>query len=570
MSRIQILPLSIQEKIAAGEVVERPASVVKELVENSMDAGAQQIFIKIEEGGIAKIRVEDNGFGMNSEELPFAFTRHATSKIQGEEDLFSIHTLGFRGEALPSIAAVSQVEVWSMARGETDGCWMRLEGGKIAKTGPVGFPGGTTVEVSQLFYNTPARRKFLKSPSTEFSHIAERVKRLALSQRKIGIHFEHNQKVIWDIPAHFGWEQRCQILMTSNEWVEWVSLQTDSGGFSMEGFLSRHPFSLPQPREIHFFVNGRPVRDRILQKALLEACREVWPVGHYPAALVHVTLPSSQVDVNVHPAKQEVRFLRPSEIYDKVYQTVRGSLSAKTFYPSFQEKSSQVAEPAFTGWGELKSPEGSPSRMHSLSEVPLILSSKGYFSSLEIIGQIGGTYLVCEGAEGMVVIDQHAAHERVVFMKLKKTWSQGTLLKEPLLVPEVIDLSIEKIALVQEQKAFLNQLGFEIDLFGEKSIIVKTIPVLLSQGDASCLFEKIVERLQLDLGAPVENEKIESLLATIACHSAIRAHDRLLEPTLRSLLEEMDRTEFSYACPHGRPSVHKISFSEVEKWFERR
>jgi DNA mismatch repair protein MutL len=560
MSQIQVLPPSIQEKIAAGEVVERPASVVKELVENSLDAGARQISIKIEGGGVEKIRVQDDGLGIDSEDLPIAFTRHATSKIQGEEDLFSIHTFGFRGEALPSIAAISKVEVWSTIRGGGSGYRMRIEGGRSVGADPVGFPEGTAIEVRDLFYNTPARRKFLKSPSTEFSHIAEIVKRLALSQKEVGIHFEHNQKTVWDVLARFGLEQRCQMLMASNELVEWRPIQSDSAPFCIEGFLSKHPFSLPHSREIHLFVNRRPVRDRILQKALLEACGEVWPSGHYPAALVHVTIPASQVDVNVHPAKHEVRFLRPSEVYNKIYQTVRSSLSARTFSPpsfSFQGEARQVAEPALAGWGTFP-----------LQEIPLI-SSKGDFGSLKILGQVGGTYLVCEGEEGVVVIDQHAAHERVVFMRLKKAFSQGTFQKEPLLVPEVIDFSPEKIALIQEQREFLGELGFEIEPFGGKSIVVKTVPTVLSQGEATRIFEGIVERLRLDLTVSEKDEKIEHILATLACHSAIRAHDRLSEPTIRSLLEEMDRTDFPYACPHGRPSVHKIPFSEVGKWFER-
>jgi DNA mismatch repair protein MutL len=570
------LPDSLAAQIAAGEVIERPASVVKELVENSLDAGAREISVWVEGSGLSLIRVSDDGGGIPAAELPLAVERHATSKLAGEADLWRISTLGFRGEALPSIGSVSKLEILSRARSTQGGCKLRVEAGKAGEPLEAGCSMGTTVEVRDLFFNTPARRKFMKSPATELSHICDVINHAALANRMVHFRLYNQGSLLCDYPGVDLPDRLCQVLgreiaagMGRFAWTK--------GDLKLSGFLSKAPSSFPGTRYLTAYVNRRFVRDRVLTHAILQGYETLLMKGRYPAAVLYLEIPFKDVDVNVHPAKHEVRFRRQSEIHDAVVEAVRDGLRSQAKVPTVtlpgagREPCGTVRDPmGFYGvqpWiGD--APAQSVHFVVRPSEEPP-LASHGFFSSLEVLGQLLGCYLVCSSARGMALIDQHAAHERVAFERMRRRLAHGEIERQNLLIPQVLDLPAGEAALLEQRLDLLDRAGFRIEKFGRHEFVIRTSPALLPAGDyREALHRMIAEVAEIGESDSLR-EGLEDRLATIACHSVIRAHRKLEKDEIRGLLADLDQIDFATQCPHGRPVLIELSEQQLERMFRR-
>jgi len=568
-------------RIAAGEVVERPASVVKELVENSLDAGASEIFISIEKSGTALIRVIDNGEGMEPEDLALAVERHATSKLKEDEDLFRIATLGFRGEALPSIGSIAKMDIVSRPQGAASGQRVRVEGGRKDEIRAAPSSQGTTIEIRDIFFNTPARRKFLKSPATELSHICDVVNRLALANPKVHFRLQHDGRTVADFVAVSEYKDRLQQVLgrevakglTPFEWH-----QTDTATLSVHGYLSSAPTSFPNARHLYTFVNNRYVRDKILTHAVLQGYDTLLMKGQYPAVILFLDIPFIEVDVNVHPAKYEVRFRRQSDVHDAVFRAIHQALRAEAKAPSAQAGPSPLT--IFTGVRDapLRYPVAAatgyfdPAQSREVFIVPPpagLVPQSGFFSSLTILGQILGCYLVCASNQGLALIDQHAAHERVAFEKLRHQLDDGKVATQSLLIPQSVELSAGEMMLVERKLDVLERFGFSLVPFGPGAYAITTAPALLPEGDYSQLVRQMVAELaEVDTSARLR-QRLEERLATMACHSVIRANRKLESDEMRALLRELDQIEFATQCPHGRPVLLEFSRDELERMFKR-
>jgi DNA mismatch repair protein MutL len=577
--KIQVLSREMASRIAAGEVVERPASVVKELVENSIDAAATEITISIEKSGTSLIRVSDNGEGMAPEDLMLAIERHSTSKLRTDEDLFRISTLGFRGEALPSIASVSRFEITSRQAGSESGYRLQVDDGSNAGPHMAAAASGTTVELKDLFYNVPARRKFLKSLVTEFSHICDVVNRMALAYPQVHFHLEHNGRTLIDFVAVHQLRDRLDQVLGSEVAKTLRPLESRQGGLSVSGYLSAAPTSFPNSRHLITFVNRRYVRDKILTHAVLHGYETLLMKGQYPAVVLLLDVPFDEVDVNVHPAKYEVRFRRQSEIHEAVARAIRQALrveaqqpSARSFAP-WPQSSSAVMEAALpyanSVFSSAESINAGPSREVFAFPNQASQLRAGFFSSLNVLGQILGCYLVCSSSQGLALIDQHAAHERVAFERLRKQMRANAVERQTLLLHQVIELSAGEMMLLEKQLDALERYGFTLELFGPNSYAVSAVPALLPEGD----YRPVVRQMVAELAEVDKSEKLgqhlEERLATIACHSVIRANRQLEMDEMRALLRDLDDTEFATQCPHGRPVLLEFSREELERMFKR-
>ena len=576
--KIQILSAEMANRIAAGEVVERPASVVKELVENSIDAGASQITISLEKSGSSLIRVTDNGEGMAAEDLALAVERHSTSKLRSDEDLFKIVTLGFRGEALPSIASVARLEITSRQSGSETGYRLQVNGGIKGEPHMAAAAIGTTVEIKDLFYNVPARKKFLKTPGTEFSHVCDVVNRMALAYPQIHFRLAHNGKTLSDFVAVHEVRDRLEQVLGCELAKSLRPFDARHGGLSVSGMLSGAPTSFPNTRHLITFVNRRYVRDKILTHAVLHGYDTLLMKGQYPAVLLLLEIPFEDVDVNVHPAKYEVRFRRQSEAYEAVAHAIRGALKLNAREPLgrnftlLRQSSAAVMESslpypsAATG---AATPFDSPPSREVFAMPTLSRSQDGYFSSLNVLGQILGCYLVCASAQGLALIDQHAAHERVAFERLRKQLRNSTVERQALLLHQVIELSAGEAMLLEKQLGLLERCGFTLEPFGPHSYAVTAVPALLPEGD----YRSVVRQMVAELAEVDKSEKLgqhlEERLATIACHSVIRANRQLEMHEMRALLRDLDQTDFATQCPHGRPVLLEFSREELERMFKR-
>jgi len=570
------LPDSWAARIAAGEVVERPASVVKELVENSLDAGAKEISVWMEGSGIDLIRVADDGDGIRAEELPLAVERHATSKLSEEADLWRISTLGFRGEALPSIGSISKLEIVSRARNGEAGCRLRVEGGNAGQPEPAGCSVGTTVEVRELFFNTPARRKFLKAPATELSHVCDVIHHAALAYREVHIRLYNQGGLLCDYPGGVELQDRLRQVLGREIAEGMVPFGWSRGELKIGGFLSKAPSSFSTTRYLTAYVNRRFVRDRVLTHAILHGYETLLMKGRYPAVVLYLEMPFKDVDVNVHPAKQEVRFRRQSEIHDAVSEAVKEGLrkEAKGPQPLLAEETGErrslvYETPAAYG---LRSSVGGP----PVQRVEFIqpqdqprFARDGFFSSLEVMGQLLGCYLVCFSSRGLIVIDQHAAHERVAFERMRRQLGNGELERQNLLIPQVLELPAGEAALLEQRLELLDRVGFGVEKFGRDAYVIRTAPALLPAGDYREALRRMIAEIA-EVGESGElREGLEDRLATIACHSVIRAHRKLEKEEIRALLEDLDRIDFATQCPHGRPVLIELSEEQLEKMFRR-
>jgi DNA mismatch repair protein MutL len=575
--KIQILSDEMASRIAAGEVVERPASVVKELIENSIDAGATEIFVWIEKSGTSVIRVTDNGAGMAPEDLALSVERHATSKLQQDDDLFRIATLGFRGEALPSISSVSKLDICSRPLGATTGYGLSIAGGKKNEIRPAATAFGTTVEIRDIFFNTPARRKFLKSPATELSHICDVINRMALARPRVHFRLQHDGRTVADyVPVSNGKDRLDQVLGAEIA-KELIAFRWGPGEVTVHGYLSAAPTSFPNARYLYTFVNHRYVRDKVLTHAVLHGYETLLMKGQYPAVILFVDIPFAEVDVNVHPAKYEVRFRRQSDVHEAVSRAIRQALRQEAKAPA--PRISRMPMSPFSGVHESPLPYAGSSfsqsglslRREELFVLPPRAEPKGegFFSSLHVIGQVLGCYLVCSSPHGLVLIDQHAAHERIAFEKLRRQMDDGKVEGQNLLIPQTVELSGGEMMLLEHKLNVLESFGFFLEAFGPGSYAITAVPALLPEGDYRQVVRQMVAELaEVDTSARLR-QHLEDRLATIACHSVIRANRSLEIDEIRVLLRELDQIEFASQCPHGRPVLIEISRDELDRMFKR-
>jgi DNA mismatch repair protein MutL len=573
------LPDSWAARIAAGEVVERPASVVKELIENSLDAGAREISVWIEAGGVSLIRISDDGEGISEEDLPLAVERHATSKIRDETDLWNIATLGFRGEALPSIGSVAKLEITSRPRNASIGYRIAVDGGHAGGIIGAGCAAGTTVEVRDLFFNIPARRKFLKSPGTELSHICDVVNHAALAHSDVHFRLHNQGKLLCEYPAGIGAADRLAQVFGRDIARGMTPFSWTSGELNIHGFLSTAPSSFPSTRYLTAYVNRRYVRDRVLTHAILHGYETLLMKGRYPAVVLQLAIPYKDVDVNVHPAKHEVRFRRQQEIHEVVSSAVKEGLRAKAKAPAaaamhWADRPATlpiaVRDAAEPYVATALSPQSlTPAEIIRVETVPPLVNS-GFFSSLEVFGQLLGCYLVCASARGLAVIDQHAAHERVAFERMRREVAEGALERQNLLIPQVIDLPPGEAALLQQRLDVLERVGFTVEPFGGSGeFVIRSAPALFPSGDYREAIRRMIAEIS-EIGASGElDANLEERLATIACHSVIRANRKLEREEIRALLHDLDQIDFATQCPHGRPVLIELSEGELEAMFRR-
>lgn len=555
---IRVLPPEVASKIAAGEVVERPASVVKELVENSLDAGATEVKVEVFRGGTGLIKVADNGCGIPSGEVELAFARYATSKISSAQDLSRIKTLGFRGEALASIAAVSKVTMITRPREEPIGVMIRVEGGKIVRKEPKGAPVGTTVSVESLFYNVPARRKFLKHPATESAHITEVVIHYALAYPEVKFTLLKEGQLSFQSPGLGSMREVLARVYGAEIAGVLLELESSEGPLKLHGYIG--PPSLHKPQRSHsFFVNRRWVQDSLLSKALLEAYHGFLPSGRYPVAVISLEMDPSLVDVNVHPTKREVRFRNPEEIFQAFQKAVRRLiLSHQT---SFAVSSLPVS-PVGSGAEQKPFPIPQPKPARPLE--PALPLTKT-LPLLRVLGQVGLTYIVAEGPDGLYLIDQHSAHERVIYEKLKKD-REKAIPSQCLLEPIPVELTPHQSDLVEFLLPSLKEMGFDMEEFGPNTWLVRAVPAPFASRDVREAVAGFVETLSSGGTEHLEGDKV---LATLACHCAVRAGDPLSIEEMRMLVQEMESLDIMQTCPHGRPTVVHISIERLAKEFGR-
>ncbi|MEQ9081004.1 MAG: DNA mismatch repair endonuclease MutL [Sandaracinaceae bacterium] len=596
--RIRVLDDALADQIAAGEVVERPASVVKELLENAIDAEATTIRIEIAAGGTREIRITDDGTGMDPEDAALAVRRHATSKIARLEDLNAIGTLGFRGEALPSIASVSRFELLTRSRDAVAGTRVRVEGGADAEIREVGCAPGTTVSVRELFYNVPARRKFLKSIGTESARITEVCKRAALAHPDVRLLlFRDGRRNLELLPSESAAQRATMVF--GNERLNTVEGSRD--GVSVLALLGAPERARAGAGGLHLFVNRRPVKDRALSRAVSFAYGSVLPPGRYPVGVVYVELDPNEVDVNVHPQKAEVRFARGREVLDAITRTLASGLGTSAWAgpgargggfwnqrlggapPSPPPSPSTTSEP--DPWGLSGAADG-PAAFENASHEPRpyapdlfegavpfepptlppdLLGETGFFASLRVLGQMRKMLIVCEGQDGLHIIDQHAADERVRYDQLRRTHRDRAVATQRLLMPERVELSEEEVVICEEQREALLAVGLDVVPLGERSVAVHAVPALVKRASPETLMRDVLAELSRS-GERAFGDRVDMALATMACHGSIRAGDPLSVEECRALLAKMDRVEdFGGHCPHGRPVVFSVSFGDLER-----
>ncbi len=571
---IQQLPNHLINQIAAGEVVERPASVVKELVENSLDAGASNVYVDILAGGQKLIRIRDDGAGIVQDELELALSRHATSKISSLDDLESVVSLGFRGEALPSIASVSRLSMCSRTSSGDTAWQLEANGGDVCEAKPAAHPVGSTIEVHDLFYNTPARRRFLKTERTEFGHIEKWMKRLALSRPDVGFTVTHNRRTVLQLlPAATDEERLLRVGKILGEQFaqQAVYIASEADGIAVSGWLGLPTFNRSQPDMQYWFVNGRSIGDKTLAHAARHAYRDVLFHGRYPAYILSLTLDPATVDANAHPAKHEVRFRDARKVHGVVSQAVAVALRETKPGGHAQAPTSMPQGPAFEQSAMRLSTSGHVSRA-SIAET---LSAYQAMTPGEIppmgfaIAQLAGTYVLAENANGLIVVDMHAAHERILYEKLKKNFDNSEVVRQPLLVPTTVSVSESEAELVVESAEIFEKIGLVVDRAGPTSLVVREVPALLRDSDVESLLRDVLA----DLAEAGQSNRVEDalhdFLATMACHHSVRANRILSLQEMNALLREMEITKRADQCNHGRPTWTAITMVDLDRIFMR-
>lgn len=627
--RIHVLDPRLANQIAAGEVVERPSSVTKELIENAIDAGSQRIEVEIEQGGARLIKVRDDGIGIGEEDLPLALARHATSKISSLEDLEGVSSLGFRGEALASISSVSRLELVSNAEEDPRQGWRVVAEGRgmEARVTPAPHPRGTSVSVRDLFFNTPARRKFLRTEKTEFAHVEEAFRRQALSRYDIAWVLKHNQKVVHQLPqgnSPASRERRIASLLGKNFIEHARYIEREAGGLRLSGWVGLPTHSRSQADQQYFFVNGRVVRDRLVAHAVRQAYRDVLYNGRHPVFVLYLELDPDVVDVNVHPTKHEVRFRDGRMVHDFLYSSLHHCLAASR--PAEEDEPNEEA--ATTGEGEsvssvataseasrwqqqgmalseaperhpgaervrrfmqgyqalhpdheetLLTPQPSPPSSRPVAsevrEAPLTMPDHDATSAPPLgfaLGQLHGVYILAQNAQGLVLVDMHAAHERIVYERMKNQLAAAKGIDtQPLLVPVSLAASRSEVATAESERDAIAQLGVELDVAGPETLLVRQLPALLAQADPEALVREMLEELSRYGRTHQVEARIHELLSTMACHGSVRANRRLTLDEMNALLRDMERTERSDQCNHGRPTWTQMSMKALDRLFLR-
>jgi DNA mismatch repair protein MutL len=614
---IRVLPGELVDQIAAGEVIERPASVVKELVENSLDAGASRIEVDIERGGIGLVRVRDDGRGIESQELALALARHATSKIASLEDLEAVTTLGFRGEALPSIGSVSRLRILSRTASADRGAEIAIEGGAQASPKPAAHPTGTTVEVRELFYNVPARRKFVKSEATELGHIARLLERLALSRFDVSFRLRHGTRVILDVPALEGagteLERLSEVLGT--DFTDGaVAVSHAAGPVMLSGWAGLPTRSRAQPDWQFWFVNARSVRDRLLMNAVRLAYRDVLYHGRYAAYVLYLTLDPKLVDVNAHPGKLEVRFRDSRQIHEFVFRALERALegtspqvgaapAAGTLQAAGALHAAGIEEPAAATPRSAAGGGGGQELLTTAGLRPAVAPSLPFYSPSRdpwaiaalirdsgsadapradgpspgddehplgtAIAQLHGVYILAQTPGGLVLVDMHAAHERVLYEKLKAERARGTVASQLLLEPIAVAVKPHELEALLEQREEWTQAGFEIDALSDTHLALRRVPAFLPTAEIPRIVRAVVHDLTLDADTHHLEGVADRMLGSLACRSAIHANRRLSLPEMNALLREMEDTERANQCNHGRPTWTRLTLQQLDQLFLR-
>lgn len=589
--KITVLPEEVASKIAAGEVIERPSSIVKELLENAVDAGSTDIAVDLRGGGKEAIRIVDNGSGIGSQDVPVAFERHATSKILTVEDLYGVRSFGFRGEALPSIAAVSRVEMATRRRGDVEGTRIVVENGAVLASEAVGCPEGTTITVSRIFDSLPVRKKFLRQDATEQGHCLDIIVRVLLPHRRVRARVTAGSRTLLEIPRTESLRDRIVLLLGSDLRNHLVPVEADAPGMRLAGFVSRPDFTRSSMRSMFFYVNGRYVRDVLLSQAVMNAYRNLLEARKYPACAVFVELPPDALDVNVHPAKLEVRFRRPQDVRELIQRGLAEALSG------VRPTAGAHAAPGVARWQAVPGRTGVSEalRRYSLSagiaaaspsppdrpveDVPDFSPDPGdlftqgtaprqplLFSSLDYLGQVDGTYLVFATPGLMILLDQHAAHERILYETLKAS-KGGKLAVQILLIPEVLEMSPGDFQRLMASRDLLLVAGVEVEPFGENTAVVKSVPALLGETDVRALVRDILDGIT-DSGMP-QDEKRNRIFIRMACRGAIKARQPLGPDEVKRLCRDLDGIPFASNCPHGRPVFIELPAAVIERLFKR-
>jgi DNA mismatch repair protein MutL len=622
MQKIKLLSPRLANQIAAGEVVERPSSVVKELLENSIDAGATRLDIDIEDGGIKLIRIRDNGCGIEKDDLPLALSRHATSKIYELDDLEAVATLGFRGEALASISSVARLALISSTQ-ENDSGWQVVAEGRDMETqlSPAPHPRGTTVEVRDLFFNTPARRKFLRTEKTEYTHLEDVVKRLALSRFDVAFNLRHNGRAIYSWRAgdtQLERERRVAQICGPAFMEHAVHIEIERGNYRLWGWVAQPAFSRSQADLQHFYVNGRAIRDKLVGHAVRQAFQDVLHHGRHPAFVLYLELDASTVDVNVHPTKHEVRFRDNRNVHDFIYSSLHHALANVRPEDTLSRQQQSVDYAAtkiegisageFKGQGNIgftlstnssqsdsvasNSNTGnyyqqqySPNYASSSSAVreQMAVYSALHNSSQTLpespsedipplgyaIAQLKGIYILAENAQGLIMVDMHAAHERVTYERMKSAFSDGGIQAQPLLVPESIAVSEKEADCADNFQSIFQSLGFELQRAGPETLLIRQIPIILQRAKVEQLVRDVISDLIEHGSSERIQHHINDILSTMACHGSVRANRKLTIPEMNALLRDMEATERSGQCNHGRPTWLLQSLDDLDKMFMR-
>ncbi len=592
---IQVLPEHLVNQIAAGEVVERPASVVKELVENSLDAGARRIEVDIEAGGARLIRVRDDGAGIPEPEVGLALARHATSKIDSLDDLEAVASLGFRGEALPSIASVSRLSLTSRAAGAGTAWCVGADNGALSEPVPAAHPEGTTVEVRDLFFNTPARRRFLRTAKTEFQHIDRTLRRLALSRFGVQFTLTHNGRSVMHLAAATdgaGRLRRLSQVLGERFAAECIEVTREAQGIALVGWLALPTYSRSQADLQYSYVNGRAVRDKVLMHAVRHGYRDVLFHGRHPAYLISVSLDPARVDANAHPAKHEVRFRDSRSVHEFVFRNIEEALAGTR--PGARPAATAVAAPATLrqfrqsdmalpavdwparGSGAAESLaayaalSGSNEAGAATTETETLSPAAGGVPPLGYaLAQLHGIYVLAENADGLILVDMHAAHERITYERLKRALADRNVVRQPLLVPRAVGVSRAEADLAEHHAETFREVGLVLDRHGPESVVIREIPALL----AACAAEELVRDVLADLAEHGTSGRIaghmDQLLATMACHHSVRANRSMTVPEMNALLRAMETTERADQCNHGRPTWTALGLRELDRLFLR-
>lgn len=590
-SKIQVLSPDVIGRIAAGEVVERPAAVVKELIENSLDAGSTSITVEIQDGGLGLIRVTDNGEGMSREDALLAFERHATSKVRSDADLDTVQTLGFRGEALPSIAAVSRLKVTTAAHGQRIGTQISMVGGRIERVDDVAGVPGTRIEVAALFFNTPARRKFLKSAGTEFSHISQAVQHASLAWPQVHVRLLHNGHEVLNCPAVSRHRDRIFQIYREAFMERTLELQADQYGFGIKGYIVDPVRARATKAPQDLFVNRRPVRNPTVLHALSDGYSAFLAKGHHPVFVLFMDVDSRRVDVNVHPMKREIRFVDAETVHRVVRSVVRDTLgvranslpvrSMETTHQAVDLRQTEqtagvevrrltqtvMEKAAESVAGEPAAAELGGAQCSLVAEV-----SPSYYASADRViplGQMARTFLIAQVGEELHVVDQHTAHERVLFERLRRQWRDRLLVSQPLLLPQTIEVSTRQAEVIRRHAGDLEQLGISIEPFGSGSFVVRALPAILAHVDAESLVHDLIDDLEEWESLSSLEERLKPIMASLACHGAVRAGRPMALPEIQRLIEEWAQEGRIMTCPHGRRVAFRLSTDELARMFNR-